>query len=387
MTATRHYYAPDGTFRKVLPHDRACREVAGWKAVAKLLPVPRLWGVRDAGDGCEVVYADVFASGRSSRLLADSINAADREPSLIATVRALVDKVCDSVLAATDATGATAKLEECVPDLHLARLAPGGRLERWYTHPPQPAWMIDGQRLDLSDLASRTLVGGGVELGPGWPVSVTESRRALAGRSRWMTAISQGDPTEPNITEPLCWLDFEHAGRNALAADLANFLWYLLGMGGWLVPTYQPQVYQRTLRTPVPPVATPVIDHLRVTSRRIEIDCTWHLGAGRHAALTALLDRLTGDLGTALAPDSDVTASLRPFLVLRILGAIPLRQMSGPHAVACLARLAELSRHDLTLHDWCACIPTLHADAAGQDGCEPGPPSATVAENQPKESR
>jgi len=51
-------------------------------------------------------------------------------------------------------------------------------------------------------------------------------------------------------------------------------------MGGWLVPTYQPQVYQRTLRTPVPPVATPVIDHLRVTSRRIEIDCTWHLGAG-----------------------------------------------------------------------------------------------------------
>jgi hypothetical protein len=94
-----------------------------------------------------------------------------------------------------------------------------------------------------------------------------------------------------------------------------------------------------------------------------------------------------GDLGTALAPDSDVTASLRPFLILRILGVIPLRQMSGPHAVACLARLAELSRHDLTLHDWCACTPTAHADAAGQDGCEPGAQSATVAENQPKESR
>jgi len=29
----------------------------------------------------------------------------------------------------------------------------------------------------------------------------------------------------------MCWLDFEHAGRNALAGDVANFLWYLLGMG------------------------------------------------------------------------------------------------------------------------------------------------------------
>ena len=149
--------------------------------------------------------------------------------------------------------------------------------------------MLGGQRVDLADLASRTLVTGGRELGSGWPVALPELRSVLAEHSRWATAITQGDVTEPNITEPLCWLDFEHAGRNVLAADIANFLWYLLGMGGWLVPAYQADVYKRTLRAPVPPVAVPAVDHLRVTSRHVEIDYTWHVDPGRHAALCTLL--------------------------------------------------------------------------------------------------
>jgi hypothetical protein len=127
VTATRYYHAPDGTFRKVLPHDQARREVAGWKAVSGLLPVPHLQAARDTGGECELIYADVFATGRSTRLLADSINAADREPKLAATVRTLVGNICDSLLTATEATRSVATLGECVPDLHLARLQPGGR--------------------------------------------------------------------------------------------------------------------------------------------------------------------------------------------------------------------------------------------------------------------
>ncbi|HUY47270.1 MAG TPA: NUDIX domain-containing protein, partial [Streptosporangiaceae bacterium] len=129
------------------------------------------------------------------------------------------------------------------------------------------------------------------------------------------------------MRKKLCWLDFEHAGRNALAGDIANFLWYLLGMGGWLVPAYQAEVYARTLCMPVPPAAVPVIDHLRVTTRHVEIDYTWRVGAGRHAALAALLHRLAGDLGAVLAPAGDMAAALRPFLVVRVLGVIPLRQL------------------------------------------------------------
>jgi hypothetical protein len=146
VTATRHYHAADGTFRKVLPADRARREVAGQRAVAGLLPVPRLLDVRDVGDGCEIVYEDVFASGRCAGLLADRINAADRDPGQVPAVRALVSQVCDDLLAAAGATGAMSGLDACVPDLHVARLAPGGRLDRWYTCPPHPAWVLAGFR-------------------------------------------------------------------------------------------------------------------------------------------------------------------------------------------------------------------------------------------------
>jgi hypothetical protein len=357
MTATRHYHAPDGTFRKILPLGRARREIAGWRAVADLLPVPCLRGIRRTADGCELVYDDVFASGRCRWLLADRINAADRDPGQATAVTALVNRVCDDLLTTAHTTGRTSRLDECVPDLYAVRLAPGGRLDRWYRYPPPPAWPINGQRLDLDDLARRIWVVQGRPLGSGWPAALTGLRATLAAHTRWTTAITQGDVTEPNITEPLCWLDFEHAGRNVLAGDAANLLWYLLGMGGWLVPAYEPDVYGRTLRTPIPPATAPAVDHLRATVRYIEIDYTWRLGVGRHAALTALLRRLGGDLGTTLAPGGDVAVALRPFLIARILGVIPLGRMSGPHAIACLAKVAELVSPTFTLPGWCAAIP------------------------------
>jgi hypothetical protein len=152
---------------------------------------------------------------------------------------------------------------------------------------------------------------------------------------------AQGDVTEPNIGEPLCWLDFEHAGRNALAGDAANLLWYLLSLGGWLVPAYHPATYAHTLRHPQPPLTGPTLDDLRIHPNRIELDWTWSTGPGRHAALSALHSRLRGDLGTAISPGGEVTAALRPFLAVRILGVIALGQMSGPHALLCLAKLAQ----------------------------------------------
>lgn len=124
MTATRHYHASDGTFRKVLPADQARRELAGRRAIAKLLPVPPLLDVRHVEDGCEIVYEDVFASGRCTGLLADCINTADRDLGRLPMVRALVNQVCDGLLVGTGATGTISRLDTCVPDLHVARLAP-----------------------------------------------------------------------------------------------------------------------------------------------------------------------------------------------------------------------------------------------------------------------
>ena len=102
--------------------------------------MPRQQAARDTGGECESVCADVFAAGRSAHLPADSSDAADRKPNLAITVRILVHNICDSLLTATDATGSVATLEECVPDLHLARLQPGGRrMGGWLVPTYQPS--------------------------------------------------------------------------------------------------------------------------------------------------------------------------------------------------------------------------------------------------------
>ncbi|MEW2373521.1 hypothetical protein AB0940_29765 [Streptomyces sp. NPDC006656] len=69
-----------------------------------------------------------------------------------------------------------------------------------------------------------------------------------------------GDPTEPDIVSTAsgaCWLDFEYAGRNTIAGEIAHLLWYLLALGGWLVPLHQRDAYVRTLRRHLPPLRSP----------------------------------------------------------------------------------------------------------------------------------
>ena len=184
------------------------------------------------------------------------------------------------------------------------------------------------------------------------PGVIAAIRGELSPASRWLTALTQGDPTEPNIAEPLCWLDFEHAGRNVLAGEVANLLWYLLGMGGWLVPRYQPATYARTLRLSLPPVTAPVISNLNISvhSRCAELTYTWSTGLGRQAAIKRLLTWLAGDLGAVLGcVPADMFALLRPFLILRILGVISGRSLDRMDALLMLAKVAEASDPEMLL--------------------------------------
>jgi hypothetical protein len=123
------------------------------------------------------------------------------------------------------------------------------------------------------------------------------------------------------------------------------------------VPAYHSAVHARTLRNPQPPITTPSADHLRVSARTVEIACTWHAGAGRQAALATLLDRLATDLGTAISPGKCSTDCLQPFLAIRLLGVIPLQQMSGHDAILCLAKLARLCQRNWDIAGWCATTP------------------------------
>jgi hypothetical protein len=335
-------------FRKVLDRASADAEVRGWQAVSRTLPVPELLGRTRAGGKHLVAYEDIFANGRCTLLLGDLIGAADRDPALLPQVTALIDAACDSLLDAVRTTGGPAPLSACVPGLYLDRIREGGLIEQRYLDAdltiPHPH---TADPVPLRELTGCTLTVNGVRLRMDLPAAIADARAALAPHRHWITALTQGDPTEANIAAPLCWLDFQYAGRNTIPGEIAVLLWYLLGMGGWLVPRYQPTVYARTLPQHLPPVATPRLERftLNLAQRRIGVRYSWPLGQGRAAALQRLLQRVRADLGHAagLHPERALCL-IRHFLAVRILGVIDPARMTGPDLLLLLAKLAELQQ-------------------------------------------
>ncbi len=230
---------------------------------------------------------------------------ADRGQAPTADVGDLIDAVCDDLITAASETGRTTAVSACVPALYADRIRPGGRLDTWYQDPSLTVTDTHtGQRTPLGLLTGYIATVNDTAFLLDVPAAINAARSALHPNAQWTCAITQGDPTEPNIAASAagaCWLDFEHAGRNTLAGEIANLLWYLLALGGWLVPTYQPDVYRRTLPLHLPQVATPSIEHAELSARhrRLDLYHRWPTGPGRHTALTRLLARVTTDLGTA----------------------------------------------------------------------------------------
>ncbi|MFI8433993.1 hypothetical protein ACIGJO_09605 [Streptomyces sp. NPDC079020] len=252
----RRSMAATGVFHKpVATRERAEAEAKGWVRLASRIAVPALHGQIAIPGRQLLVYEDVFATGRCELLMGDVIALADREPTVQPRLDRLVDGVCTDLRAAAEETGKSVPLAECVPDLYLDRIRPGGRLDRWYLRRGLPlALPQTDTTLTLRELADFTLTANGRPLTLNVADTIDNLRHALAPDRRRFAGLTQGDPTEPNIADPLCWLDFEFAGRNTVAGEAANLLWYLMALGGWLVPHYQPDVYARTLRLALSPL-------------------------------------------------------------------------------------------------------------------------------------
>ncbi|MGQ4390124.1 hypothetical protein [Streptomyces sp. SAS_270] len=336
-------------FRKTLPTVRATAEESGWRQVAGRMQTPALLGRATIDNATEVItYEDVFASGRCRLLLGDLIALADHGQAPVGDVGDLIDAVCDDLIAAANTTGRTTALSACTPALYTDRIRPGGRVDTWFLH--HDLTFTDsrtGERLPVRALTAYTATVNGLPFRLDLPAAIATARAGLHPDREWATALTQGDPTEPNIATSCagaCWLDFEHAGRNTLPGEIANLLWYLLGLGGWLIPTYQPDVYTRTLPLHLTPAALPTVDHAELSARhrRLDLHYTWPTGAGRHVALTRLLHRLTTDLGDAAAlPPGHRLDALSPFLTLRILGVIPPYLLTPADLLLLLAKLAQ----------------------------------------------
>ncbi|MBB4951212.1 hypothetical protein F4556_006747 [Kitasatospora gansuensis] len=296
----------------------------------------------------------MFASGRSGHLLGDLIALADEDPAAVDAVAALIDAVCDDLIATVAGSGRTAALAECVPGLYADRIRPAGRIDTWWLDPTLTLSTGTDALPAVRDLTHWTITANGTRLPLDVPAAIRTTRTALDPASRWTTALTQGDPTEPNITNTssgpgAVWLDFEYAGRNTIAGEAANLLWYLLALGGWLVPLHQRDTYIRTLRLHLPPAAHPTVEHAELSTRHRHLDLryTWPTGPGRQAALHRLLARLRTDLGTAAdLPLGRELESLRPFLTARILGVIDPRRLGDTERLLLLAKIAELQAFD-----------------------------------------
>ncbi|MBP2586240.1 hypothetical protein J3A78_006718 [Streptomyces sp. PvR006] len=177
-----------------------------------------------------------------------------------------------------------------------------------------------------------------------------------------------GRPTEPNIADPLCRLDFEFAGRNTVAGEAANLLWYLMALGGWLVPRYQHDVYARTLRLALPPLDRPRLEHLELhrSSRHIDVRYSWNTSPGRTAAVSRALHGLCGEGGSSLE-------DIRAFLALRILGVIPPSPLTGHDLMLVLIKLAESQAQHTTLDTFFTTTPAPHPDLGERSSNIPAP--------------
>ncbi|MFF3782808.1 hypothetical protein [Streptomyces sp. NPDC001933] len=285
--------------------------------------------------------------------MGDVIALADRDPAVQPRLDRLVDGVCADLRAAAEETGEGVPLAECVPDLYLDRIRPGGRLDCWYLRRDLPiALPHTDTTLTLQELADFILIANGRQLTLNVADTIDSLRRVLAPDHRRLAGLTQGDPTEPNIADPLCWLDFEFAGRNTVEGEAANLLWYLMALGGWLVPRYQSDVYARTLRRALPPLARPRIEHLELhqNSRHIDVRYSWNTGPGRSAAITRALDGLRGETGSGLE-------EIRALLALRIRGVIPASRLTGHDLLLVLIKLAESQDPRTTLDAFFATAP------------------------------
>ncbi|MFD4240167.1 hypothetical protein ACFWP3_00865 [Streptomyces sp. NPDC058525] len=359
-----------GTFHKpVATREQAEAETKGWTQLAPRIAVPDLHGQIALPDRQLLAYEDVFATGRCELLMGDVIALADRDPAAQPRLDRLVDGVCADLRAAAEETGKRVPLAECVPDLYLDRIRPGGRLDRWYLPRDLPITLPHiGTTLTLRALADFTLTANGRRLTLNVADIVDSLRHVLAPDSRWLAGLTQGDPTEPNIADPLCWLDFEFAGRNTAVGEAANLLWYLMALGGWLIPHYQPDVYVRTLRLALPPLTRPRIEHLELHegSRHIDVRYSWNTGPGRQTAIARALHGLRGEDGCGLE-------EIHGFLAMRILGVIPPSRLTGHDLLLVLIKLAESQDPLTTIDTFFTTTPARHPHSGEWSSHVPAP--------------
>ncbi|WP_328914145.1 MULTISPECIES: hypothetical protein [unclassified Streptomyces] len=230
-----------------------------------------------------------------------------------------------------------------VRKLYWDRAVPGGRLDTYYED--SSFAVADGMvDLPVTRLAEYVLVVNGRPLRIGWTATLRRLRSHYQQSEPVWAALTQGDPTDVNLANPLGWLDYDTAGLNSILGEFANFLWYTTALGGWLVPTYNPAAFADHPATfDCVTVNRPTLQQVRVNhvARTIHVDYAAALAASRRAAAASYWDRLVLPVADKFWPDRNLGELLRPYVAMRILTVYNLADLAPTDRLLLLVRLAE----------------------------------------------
>jgi len=316
----------------------AREEIRGHANLAQHYPVPALHARLRVPGGYVLAY-ERLPSGRDQGLLLDLLNTHEPSSELHGYMRGLTTAYRDIILTTAQPTDPA----HVVRKLYWDRAAPGGRLDAYYNGADFPVadGIID---IPVSRLDTYTLNVNGQRHHLDWAATLRWLRAHFSTPEPVCSAITQGDPTDVNLAHPLAWLDYDTAGRNSIAGEFANFLWYVSALGGWLVPTYNRAAFTdhpttfAHVSSNTPEIRQADIDH---AGRTIHINYTPRLSAPRWAAVTTYWQQLVQPVGERLWAGMDLANLLRPYLAMRILGVYNLAELAPGDRLVLLARLVE----------------------------------------------
>ncbi|WP_028650001.1 hypothetical protein [Nocardiopsis sp. CNT312] len=348
LTFTRNRLYPIDTPRrrliaKCMPdHGEARAEARGHRLLRAWYPAPELH-CRLRLPGHTVLVYERLPAGTDHGLLLDLLNTPDDGDH--SALDAYMRHLTDTYLRVFTRTAKLSPPSALVGKLYRDRAAPGGRLDHYYAHHDIPLTAAaDGAR--LSDLARTGLYVNGDHHRLDWAKTISWLRGAF--HTPVWSAISQGDPTDVNLAVPLAWLDYGTAGRNAIAGEIANFMFSTAVLGGWLVPTLNPQAFtQHPATFDRLPENTPRIS-TRSSSGTPHIRFTDRLTRARRRALSRYWELLATPLAARYFPGDAFAEALRPYLAMRIIAVFDLAHMPLDMRLYLIAKLALCTAPDFS---------------------------------------
>lgn len=340
MRFTRNRLYPIDTPRRRLiakctpNHSEARAEVRGHRVLSGWYPVPALHHRARLLGHTVLVYERLpVDTGRGLFLdLLNTTGIADH-----ASLDAYMRELTNTYLRVFTETAELSPPSAVVGKLYRDRTLPGGRLDHYYADHDLPLTEAEnGPR--FSDLARTGLYVNGSHYQLDWSETLRWLRTAFD--SPVWSAISQGDPTDINLAVPLAWLDYDTAGRNAIAGEIANFSLYTTVLGGWLVPTLNPEAFaQHPATFDRVPANTPRVS-THVQAGTVHVHFTDRLAPARRRALSHYWERLVRPLTARYFPGHTLSDALRPYLAMRIIGVFNLAELTPAQRLYLLAKLA-----------------------------------------------